>query len=546
MEANKRTLKWLNNAIKGKRRIIFVLMLVQALISFSNVINAWYLNKLVDSVMDKNKDLFIRYAIIMVCIALLWLICGAINRYLIEYGKASIENRLKSRLIHEILNRDYGSVTSTHSAEWLNKLTSDTRIVSEGCTGILPNLFAMFIQLVGGLIVMFKIVPQYTIILVPTGLVLIVITYFFRKKLKLLHSDIQEADGRFRTFMSEHLENLMVVKAFSKEKNTLDNANKKMAEHKFFRLRRALYSDTANVGFGVLMRGSYVLCIIIGTYGILNDTLSYGSFIATVQLISQIQSPFANVSGFVPRFYSLISSCERLMLIENYDMDVHNDETINDFEEIELNNVAFAYPSAHMENNPFVLNKFNLKIKKNEFIGFVGASGCGKSTVLKILMCLYPINEGHRYITIENEKKELTGNYRSLFAYVPQGNQLMSGTIKDIVSFNNSENIDENRLNEALKVACADEFVDNLEKGVDYLLGEKGKGLSEGQIQRLAIARAIYSNKPILLLDEATSSLDSDTEVKLLNNLRKLKNKTVIIVTHRNTALDYCDEVISL
>ena len=545
MEANKRTLKWLNNAIKGKRRIIIVLILVQALISFSNVINTWYLNKLVDSVMDKNKDLFIRYVIIMVCIALLWLICGAINRYLIEYGKSSIENRLKSRLIHEILNRDYGSVTSTHSAEWLNKLTSDTSVIADGCIGILPNLFAMFIQLVGGLFVMFKIVPQYVIILVPTGLVLIVITYFFRKKLKLLHSDIQEADGRFRTFVSEHLENLMVVKAFSKERNTLDKANQKMAEHKYYRLRRALYSDVANVGFGFLMRGSYVLCIFIGTYGILNDTISYGSFIATIQLIGQIQSPFANVSSFLPRFYSLIASCERLMFIENYDLDIHNDETINDFEEIELNNVAFAYPSVHMDNNPFVLNKFNLKIKKNEFIGFVGASGCGKSTVLKILMCLYPINEGHRYITIDNNKKELTGNYRSLFAYVPQGNQLMSGTIKDVVSFNNSENIDLDRLNEALKVACADEFVNDLEKGIDYLLGEKGQGLSEGQIQRLAIARAIYSNKPILLLDEATSSLDSNTEVKLLDNLRKLKNKTVIIVTHRNTALNYCDEVIS-
>lgn len=545
MKENKHTLFWLNNTIKSSRWIIVILMILQSLISFTNVINAYFLDKMIDGISAKNKELFIKYGTILLVAALIWLAAGAINRYLTEYGKASIENSLKAKLIKNILNRDYGSVSDVHSQEWMNKLTSDTSVVANSAISLLPNLLSMAVQLVSALIIMFKIIPQYAIILIPTGLILIVVTYFFRKKLKKLHKDIQESDGRLRSFVSEHLENLIVVKAFNKEDTTLKIAQDKMQEHKQARMNRAIYSDMSNVGFGALMRGSYVACLLLGGYGIYNGTLTYGSFIAMIQLIGQIQSPFANATSFIPRYYSLISSCERLIEVENYDLDNTNNNSVDEFKSIILDNVSFTYKSKDNLNKPVVLDNLNIQIDKNDFIALKGTSGSGKSTLLKVLMCLYPIDKGNRYIVdANNNKQELTSLNRNLFAYVPQGNQLMSGTIKDVVTFNNTENIDMDRFDEAIRIACADEFINELDKKQDYILGELGKGLSEGQMQRLAIARAIYSNKPIILLDEATSSLDQKTEIKLLDNLKKLNNRTLILVTHRNAALDYCDKVI--
>ena len=184
---------------------------------------------------------------------------------------------------------------------------------------------------------------------------------------------------------------------------------------------------------------------------------------------------------------------------------------------------------------PTVLKDYSLMIRKGEFVAFTGPSGCGKSTVLKLLMGLYTVDAGEVY-----------GCDRSMFAYVPQGNQLMSGSIRDIITFSDKNRTgDEAGIHRALQIACADGFISELEHGIDTLLGERGLGLSEGQMQRLAIARAIYSDRPVLLLDEATSALDAGTEEAVLWNLRSMTDKTVIIVTHRPAALKLCDRQVA-
>ena len=195
---------------------------------------------------------------------------------------------------------------------------------------------------------------------------------------------------------------------------------------------------------------------------------------------------------------------------------------------------------------PIVLKNLSLEIKKDEYTAFTGTSGCGKSTALKLLMCVMQPDTGSRYyMNGQGEVRELTSAFRRLFAYVPQGNFLMSGTIREIVSFSDPVAVsDERRLKDALRIACADAFVSELEQGADTLLGEHGAGLSEGQMQRIAIARAIFSGSPVLLLDEATSALDTETEKRLLENLRSMTDKTVVIVTHRPAALSICDRVL--
>jgi ATP-binding cassette subfamily B protein len=190
---------------------------------------------------------------------------------------------------------------------------------------------------------------------------------------------------------------------------------------------------------------------------------------------------------------------------------------------------------------PVVLEHIDLTIHKGEYIAFTGPSGCGKSTLLKLFMCLYPLDSGERYLEVKGGTQlPLDEAYIRLFAYVPQGNHLISGNIREVVTFGDSAQGDAAVWN-ALHIACADEFIRELPDRLDTQLGERGMGLSEGQMQRIAIARAVYSNAPILMLDEATSALDEQTEKKLIYNLRSMTDKTVLTVTHRQAILTICD-----
>lgn len=293
-------------------------------------------------------------------------------------------------------------------------------------------------------------------------------------------------------------------------------------------------------------------------YGILQGRISYGTFMAVTRLLGQVQGPFADLSGLVPQYYAMLASAERLMEAERFADDgdglpVPRDEAARfyreEFQSIGVRNASFSYETAPGEDGAsVVIDRLDLEIHKGEYVAFTGHSGCGKSTLLKLFMCLYPLDKGERYLrTDRGEEIALTSAWRSLFAYVPQGNQLMSGSIREIVAFGQPEAMkEEERLEKALKIACADDFVSEMEQGIDTMLGERGSGLSEGQMQRIAIARALFSDRPVLILDEATSSLDEVTEKRLLENLRQMTDKTVLIITHRPAALEICDREISM
>ena len=290
--------------------------------------------------------------------------------------------------------------------------------------------------------------------------------------------------------------------------------------------------------------------------------MTYGTFTAVLQLIGQVQTPFANLTGFFPRYYAMLASAERLMDAEFLpDKEVSE---ILDAKEVHrryneeltglgLSHAGFTYRTiARLSEEgetagreTVVLKDINLEIRKGDYVAFTGPSGCGKSTALKLFLGLYPLDEGERYLRFDGGKEPLDSSWQKLFAYVPQGNHLMSGTIREVVAFSDKEQMkDEARIERALTIACAKEFVDELEQGVDTSLGERGAGLSEGQMQRLAIARAVFSEHPILMMDESTSALDEMTEKQLLTNLHSMTDKTVLIVTHRPAALDICDKIV--
>ena len=453
-------------------------------------------------------------------------------------------------------------MNSLHSGEWLNRLTNDTVVVANSYVGILPGLAGMIVKMVSALIMIIAIDYRFASIIIPGGIILVVLTYAFRKVLKKLHKNVQEKDGKLRIFLQEHIGSLMIIRSFASEEQTDNEAVSLMSAHKAARMTKNRFSNFCNIGFGSAMNGMYLFGVCYCGYGILRGTISYGTLTAMTQLISQIQSPFANITGYLPRYYAMTASAERLMEIEDFEDDSEEEplklNEIKKFYDDKMNslilkNAEFTYYPATdnvvnltKENMPVVLKNISLRINKGEYVAFTGHSGCGKSTVLKLLMCIYKLDGGERFLTESGGKKtELDSRWHRLFAYVPQGNQLMSGTIRDVVAFaDKSGSRDDERIMQALKIACADSFISELENGIDTLLGERGTGLSEGQMQRVAVARAIFSESPIMLLDEATSALDEQTEKQLLENLRNMTDKTVIIVTHRPAALGICDRIL--
>lgn len=553
------TLQWLSIVTGKAKLLVGVLVAVQAVLSVSSIAFAFVLRRIINMAVDGVQGGFWASLALLVGILLGQIVLSAASRFLSEYTSAAVENRFKHRLFAALLTGNYASVTAVHSGEWMNRLTSDTTIIAGGVTQIVPGLIGMLVRLFGALAAILWLEPRFFWVLVPGGAAMLALTYGFRKILKRLHKNIQEADGTLRVFLQERLESLLIVRTFAKEQQTAAQAASLMEQHKAARMKRSNFSNLCNIGFAGAMNGAYLLGIGFCGYGILTGTMSYGNLMAIMQLVGQVQSPFANITGYLPRYYAMLASAERLMEAEAFAPDSEHplaEEKVLEFYRtkltaLRLEHASFTYqPPVRAEEEqppmPVVLKDIDLTIRKGEYIAFTGPSGCGKSTVLKLLMCLYPLDAGSRTLETISGTQPLTAAWRSLFAYVPQGNQLLSGTIRDIVSFGDPcKAQDDAGILRALRIACAEDFVQKLEKGLDTMLGEHGQGLSEGQMQRIAIARAVFSEHPILMLDEATSALDEATAQQLLENLRRMTDKTVLMVTHRTDQTEFFDRELS-
>ena len=555
----KHTLQWLSAVTGRAKGLVGLLVVVQTVLSVSSIAFAFVLRRIINMAVDGVQGGFWASLVLLVGILLGQIVLSAASRFLSEYTSATVENRFKHRLFSALLTGDYASVAAVHSGEWMNRLTSDTTVVAGGVTQIVPGLIGMLVRLLGAVAAILWLEPRFLYILLPGGAAMLALTYGFRKILKRLHKNIQEADGTLRVFLQERLESLVIVRTFAKEEQMAQQADALMDAHKAARMKRSNFSNLCNIGFAGAMDGAYLLGIGFCGYGILTGTMSYGNLMAIMQLVGQVQSPFANLTGYLPRYYSMLASAERLMEAEAFAPDSEHplaeEETLEFYRTkltaLRLEHASFTYqPPVRAEEEqppmPVVLKDVDLTIRKGEYIAFTGPSGCGKSTVLKLLMCLYPLDAGSRTLETTCGTQPLTAAWRSLFAYVPQGNQLLSGTIRDIVSFGDPcKAQDDVGILRALRIACAEDFVQKLEKGLDTTLGEHGQGLSEGQMQRIAIARAVFSEHPILMLDEATSALDEATAQQLLENLRRMTDKTVLMVTHRMNQANFFDKELS-
>lgn len=554
-DKNTSTLQWIFRITGKDNKRVFLILCIETAQAVCSLTLAMALRKFINAVVAKDTVSFQHGVVFLLSLLLVMIGLSSGLRFLKEYTTTSVSKKFQLRELQEILNKSYAEVIGIHSGEWMNRINSDADVVSGGVTNIAPNVFSMCIRLVGGLYLLVRLIPEVAYIIIPGGCILAFLTFLFRGKLKRLHKEQQEAQGVFRVFLQERLQNLLVIHSFSKEKDVMEEGNTKQEAYRQKHIARDNFSNICNVGFAIVMDGAYILGICYCGYRMLKGTMEYGTLIAVMNLVAQVQSPFANLSGYIPQYYAMLASAERLMEVESYadafteppyDTTYVSDFYNNDLKSIDLKNVFFSYTD-HSGNIQQVLHDFSVTIPKGSITAVTGPSGCGKSTMLKILMCLYPLESGECVLSTYKQTIPLTGKWRGLYAYVPQGNQLMAGSIREIITFGNKDQFyDEEGIWKALEAADADEFVKKLPDQLDSELGEHGNGLSEGQVQRLALARAVYAGHPVLLLDESTSSLDDQTERKVLTNIKKLTNCTVVLVTHRKAPLGICDMQIDM
>lgn len=560
MRDNKTTV-WLGKAVGRHKRNLIVLMLLQTAINGGAVFYALFMKNIIDCAVEKNRQGFFTAVFLFAALIVTQLLLRGLLRLVSEVTRSSLENTLKRKHFDSLLTKDYAQVTAVHSEEWMNRMTSDTTVCANALTDILPGVLGMVVRLGGALLMIFMLQPLLAYIMLPCGILFLFITMIFRRYLKSFHKQMQEKDGALRVYLQERVSSMLILRTFGAEENAMEGAEKRMAEHKRARMRKALLSNLCNIGFSAAMNGMYLMGMGYCGYGILNGFVSYGTLTAILQLIGQLQAPLSGISGFVPQYFSMLASAERLMEVESYkDADTSAvksmEETMRLYGErlksVVFREVSFSYGRDKEQisvnsSDSHVLRSVNLSIAKGDYIAFTGLSGCGKSTLLKLLMGIYEPTAGNICMETHDGESLSVRQWRKLFAYVPQGNYLMGGTIREVITFGREEkgNTLQSQasvtVEQALELACA-EFVFDLPRGVETLLGEKGAGLSEGQMQRIAIARAIYADSPILILDEATSALDEQTEGRFLKKMKELTDKTVLIVTHRAAALDICNK----
>ena len=384
-------------SVSGKLKFgMFFLVLLNSAISISAILFALALREAIDGAVAGEKMYFLKWAAILGLIMLAQIAARAVIRFLEEYVRSGMENVIKMRLYQTILSRKYSSITAFHTGEMLNRITNDAVVVADGFVQIIPGIIAMLVKLIGAAAVLFVLDYRFSIIFFAGGALVLVFTTLFRRVMKKLHKDVQEADGVLRSYLSENLGSLMVLKTFGAERKSIETSKQYMDKHRSMRMKRNKFSNICNIGFGLVMNGGYIFGLCWCSFGIIYGNITYGTLSAVLQLVDQLWTPLANMTGYLPKFYAMLSSAERCMEfqtleeehVENQRDRLYCKKLYDDMTAIECSNITFRY------EDDIVLENASITVKKGELVTIMGNSGAGKSTLLKLLLSIYQPEKG--------------------------------------------------------------------------------------------------------------------------------------------------------
>ena len=447
------------------------------------------------------------------------------------------QNIMQQAFFSRLLHGEWRGVGKMHSGDILNRLFGDVSDIVSLMTEVVPSVVIITVQFIASFVYLYRMDSALALILVVAAPVLMLLSRYYFRKMRRIVRKIKDSNSALQAIIQESVQNKMVVKVMEQSDNQVGKLERRQAVLRWQikkRARFAIISKTmVNVGFA----GGYLAALIYGLFQLYNREpgVTVGVIMAFTQLIGRIQKPMLDIARLLPTFVNSLTSAERLIELEVLPVeDDARQHHLKGTVGVRLDNVSYKYT----DNGREVLRNFSYDFKPGTFTAILGETGAGKTTVIRILLALIKANKGKATIYSDSEQCEVDVSTRCNFSYVPQGNSLFSGTIRENLRFGNPDATTE-QMRQALHIAMAD-FVFELPDGLNTVCGEGGGGLSEGQAQRIAIARAIVRPSKVLLLDEATSALDIDTERELLMRIKQhYHDATVIFVTHRLAVVEF-------
>ena len=452
------------------------------------------------------------------------------------------QNRMQQRMLDRLLRAEWKGRNHHHSADILNRLEFDVNNVVNFLTETIPSTLSVLAMFIGAFLYLFSMDKVLAVIVIGIFPMFLAVSKIYVGQMRHLTRQVRDSDSKVQSVLQETIQHRMLIKTLESDSAMVERLGNTQSELRHRVVRRTKFSVFSNmvVNFGFAF--GYLVAFLWAAIRMSAHTLSFGSMTAFLQLVNRIQGPARNLTKLVPAFVSVFTAAERLMELEEDPLEEQGTPIyIKAPCGIRLQNVGYAYEDGGGDK---VIDGLSFDFKPGSCTAILGETGAGKTTLVRMILALVQPQDGKIEIYHGSTHQALSPLHRCNFVYVPQGNTLMSGTIRENLRLGKLDATDEEMLH-ALHVSCAD-FVNDLPDGLNTLCSEQGGGLSEGQAQRIAIARSLLRDRSVMLFDEATSALDPDTERQLLNNILSAHDKTIIFITHRPAVIDYCDQTLKL
>lgn len=535
-------IKWLWRASEGVRGKVVLCSLTGGMHVAASLAFVWVCKKLIDAVTSGNGENIPLYIGVMIACMLMQILLSAVEQRILNLSDILLKNKLRYRLFNSLMESRWNGKEAFHTGDTLNRVMEDVRVVSESITKSIPAVMTAGIQFIAAFLFLFILEPGLAWAIPGIMLAMLIVSRAYVRRMRKLTKDIRTTESSMQSLMQESLQHRLVIHTLERTPYVSGN----LAEHQED-LRGQVMDKT---GYSIFTRGfiqlgfsaGYAAAFLWGVFGIMNGTATFGMMTAFLQLVGQIQRPIMNLSRQLPPLINSITSAERLEEIESQPSE-ESGEPLNLGKKagVRFINVDYTYPGSSRK----ILDCCNHDFMPGSTTALIGETGAGKSTMMRLMLALLEPDNGDVVLYNEKETVKASPQTRCNIVYVPQGNTLMSGTIRENLLLGDPSATDE-QLQEVLYLAAAD-FVTELPDGLDTMCGERGSGLSEGQAQRVAIARALLRKGGVLLLDEPTSALDTQTEETLIQRLTThLEGRTMIIVTHREATAALCQNIMKM